>query len=419
MSAYGADVTIGFVPLTDSAPLVIAKEKGFFSKYGLTVELSRENSWSQIRDKLAYQEIDAAHMLAPMVPASWLDTSYSSEKFVTALSLNLNGNAITVSNRLYGEMLAADPDAMSEQPVTARALRQVIANRIEQHLPAPVIGTVFPYSSHNYAVRYWLGAEGIHPDRDVQLMVAPPPFMVEQLKEGIVDAFCVGEPWNTVAEYLGLGRAIVKSSDIWRHMPEKVLGVRQKWAEQNPDTHILLVQAVLEALQWLDDGSNRLEAVHILSSGGYVGVSPALLSPALLGRGVLDHRRSLLEGDDVMIFNHYTANFPWRSHALWFLSQMLRWGQIQEPVDLEQIAANCYLPNVYRAAADILSLPYPLADDKMEGQPDRSWILSDASQPIAMPSSRFIDGHQFNPSHLPLYLEKFFRHNLRVNLSDL
>ncbi|MGE0407881.1 MAG: CmpA/NrtA family ABC transporter substrate-binding protein [Amphiplicatus sp.] len=412
-------LTIGFVPLTDAAPLIVAKEKLFFSEEGLEIELSRQNSWSQIRDKLAVGALDAAHMLAPMAPASWLDNAYSSERFVTALSLNLNGNAITVSERLYREMVAADPDAMFERPTTARALRSVIARRIKEGRETVAIGAVFPYSSHNYAVRYWLGAEGINPDRDVRMIVAPPPLMVEHLEDGKIDAFCVGEPWNTLAEKRGSGRAIVRSADVWRHMPEKVLGVRQRWAQDNPNTHVSLLRSLLKASTWLDNPTNRLEAAYILSAERYLCLPPNVLAPALTGKGALASRHSIIEARDFLIFHHYAANFPWRSHALWYLTQMTRWGQIDAPANLHEIAEAAYLPDIYRAAAASLNMACPTIDSKKEGEPDRSWILEAATRPIAMSAGAFIDDGRFDPEALRLYIESFVRHNMRIDPADV
>lgn len=407
------ELKIGFVPLTDSAPLIAAKEKGFFAKHGLDVMLERMSSWSQIRDKLALGEIDAAHMLAPMVPSSWLPGAYAGTPFITALALNMNGNAITVSNTLYEEMVTADEDAMTERPVTARALRKVIAQRIENGGEPLTIGAVFPYSSHNYAVRYWLGAEGIHPDRDVRMVVAPPPFMVEQLEAGLLDAYCVGEPWNSYAEYRGSGRAIVTSKEIWRHFPEKVLGVRADWAEANRETHLALVSAVLEALHWLDLPSHRHEAAYLLSQPDYVGLSPTVLQPALTHEGVLRSRKSLIEGDDFLIFYHYAANFPWRSHALWFLAQMVRWGQLDAGTDLKQVAEQAYDPDLYRLAAEALGIAAPSIDYKSEGHRDRAWVLDKASAPIAMARSDFIDGARFDPDDPVRTIEGYLRHSLR------
>lgn len=419
MSLEKTHLIIGFVPLIDAAPLVAAKEKGFFEKHGLSVKLERHQSWSQIRDKLAVGVLDAAHMLAPMAPASWLDNAYGGERFVTALSLNLNGNAITVSEELYRQMVEADPEAMFERPTSARALKKVIAARLEAGQETINIGTVFPFSSHNYAVRYWLGAEGLNPDRDVRMVVAPPPYMVEHLKEGKIDAFCVGEPWNTLAECDGVGRAIVRSAEIWRHMPEKVLGVRQQWAEDFPETHIALVASVLEAAIWLDERRNRLEIAEFLSRDDYIGLQTKVLLPSLAGIGALSNRKSIIEASDYLIFHRYAANFPWRSHALWFLTQMARWGQIVSPVNLHEIARGAYLPDIFRAAADRLGAAYPMIDEKTEGAEEHAWVLTDATTPIAMPSSRFIDGVNFNPDATTPYLEAFKRHNLRILPSEI
>lgn len=413
------EIIVGYVPLTDAAPLIVAKEKGIFKKYGLAVELSRENSWSQIRDKLAVGAIDAAHLLAPMTPSSWLPGAYSNERFVTALAFNLNGNAITVSERLYQEMVDADPDAMFERPTSARALRKVIAKRLVDGRETLAVGAVFPFSSHNYALRYWLGAEGLNPDRDVRMVVAPPPLMVDQLERGMIDVFCVGEPWNTVAEYRGSGRAIIRSADVWRHMPEKVLGVRESWAASNNERHLALVTAVLEALCWLDDRANRDEAAFLLAQENYLNIPATLLRPALTGKGALSNRCSIVETDDFLIFHHYAANFPWRSHALWFLTQMARWGQIEDTVNLYDIAHSCYQPEIYRKAAAALGIAAPLIDEKPEGTSDRAWLLSEATAPVVMPPSAFIDGGIFTPETSHAYIEQFMRHNIRVDLSML
>lgn len=412
-------IKIGFVPLTDAAPLIVAQEKGFFAEQGLDVELVRMKSWAQVRDSLAAELIDAAHMLAPMVPASWLDGAYSGKRFVTAITLNLNGNAITVSNALYDELVAVDADAMAERPVTARAMRNLLAARIERGEEPPTIGSVFPYSSHNYALRYWLGAEGINPDRDVRMVVAPPPLMVDQLENGQIDAFCVGEPWNSYAERRGSGRTIVSSKEIWRHFPEKVLGVRADWAETNEATHLALVKAILTALKWLDQPKHRREAAYLLSLPEYVGLSPTTFSPALLGEGILRQRKSLAEDNDFLIFHHYAANFPWKSHALWFLTQMVRWGQVAAPQDLAAIADQVYLPDVYRKAAEDVGVAAPATDNKTEGGNDRPWILNDADQPIAMPRSKFIDGALFDPATPARYMESFTRHNMRIAPEEL
>ncbi len=410
---------IGFIRLSDAAPLIVASEKNYFHDEGLDVELSLENSWSQIRDKLSAGVLDASHLLAPMAPASWLESDAAQEPFVTGLALNLNGSAITVSDSLYEEMTEVDPEAMIERPISARALKAVLARRLERGQETITFGAVFPYSSHYYAIRYWLGAEGIDPDRDVRMVVAPPPVMVEQLEQGLIDAFCVGEPWSTVAESRGSGRAIIRSSEIWRHMPEKVLGVRARWADANPGIHSALVRAVLRACIWLDAPQNRIEAAHILSMSQYVGVNSGLLATALAGWPSLRHRRSILQSNDSLIFHHYAANFPWKSHAMWFLSQMARWGQISSPFNIEDVADKAYRQDTYREAAKDLGIACPRANTKLEGAFDRSWILESDGAPIPMSSDGFIDGAIFNPAQPLEYLEGFSRHNLRIRADEI
>lgn len=409
---------LGFVPLSDAAPVIMAKEKGFFEKEGLSVELIRGRSWSHIRDLLSQGALDAAHILAPMVPASWLNDAYASQPLVSALALNLNGNAITVSEALYQEMIHHDPDAMTEQPVAARALRKLIAKRIEQNEKPVTLGTVFNYSSHNYALRYWLASENLDPDRDVRIVVTSPQVMVDQMETGMIDGFCVGEPWNSLAEIRGSGRAILRSSDIWQNMPEKLLGVRAQWAQENPEVHLALVRALLRACTWLEVRANRVEAAYVLSDKDYVGVNPAVLSVALASLPALLERRSLLEKPDSLVFYQSAANFPWRSHALWFLCQMARWGQMTVSDPMDHIADHSYLPDLYRQAAADLGLPSPVDDHKTEGDRDHAWVLETDKGPLAMAPSQFIDGAVFNPKHLNLYLESFLRHNFRDNLEQ-
>lgn len=414
-----SQLKIGFIPLTDAAPLVMAKEKGFFEEEGLSVDLVKARSWAQTRDYLATGELDAAHMLAPMVPASWLPGDTGRIPFVTGLSLNLNGNAITVSSALYQEMVEADPEALTERPLSSRALKSVLAKRLETTGEPVTFGTVFPFSSHNYALRYWLADEYIDPDRDVRIVVAPPQVMVEQMEKGLIDAFCVGEPWNSLAEARGAGRVILRSREIWQDMPEKVLGVREAWAKEHPETHLKLVKAVLRACQWLDTPKHRDEAAYHLAGPAYLGVNPGVLSVALSSKSVKTNYRSLMQLPDSIIFHHNAANFPWQSHACWFLCQMIRWGQVTEDLDINQIAENCYLPDLYRQAAHDLGILAPADASKVEGGQDRSWILPAEGGLIPMSPNRFFDQSAFDPARIGSYINSFIRHNIRIDTSKI
>ncbi len=398
-------VSLGFIPLTDCAPLVVAKEHGLFERHGLNVQLSKETSWANIRDKVAIGVLDGAQMLAPMPIASALGAGPLRKPMVTALSLDLNGNAITLSEALYGRMGEADPESMSERPLSARALKQVIDADHAAGRPPLTFATVFPFSSHNYQLRYWLAAAGIDPDQDVRLVVVPPPQMVGSLRAGHIDGFCVGEPWNSLAVESGLGRVAITGYEIWNNAPEKVLGVTGEWAAQNPNTHRALIMALLEAARWIDRPENRMEVARLIARGIYVNAPMEVVAMSMTGSfryGVDEPPRGLA---DFNVFYRYAANFPWRSHAAWFITQMVRWGQVPRPADIRAAAAAIYRPDLYREAAAGLDIPCPETDEKPEGFHGEPW--QPAEQPtLTLGGDRFFDGARFEPTEWDGYLDR-------------
>lgn len=400
-------LTYGIIPLTDCAPLVIAKEKGFFARYGLDVELSSEASWANIRDKVLVGALDGAQMLAPMPLATTLGIGGMQEAMVTAFSMDLNGNGITVSNDLYQRMLAADPAAMQEQPLSANALKTVIqAEQAEGRTPL-TFASVFPFSAHHYALRYWLASANIDPDRDVNLVVIPPPQMTGQLRSGVISGYCVGEPWNAQAVSMNVGRTLITNYELWNNMPEKVFGVTERWAAQNPNTHLATLMALLEAAKWLDQTENRMEAVRILTQG-YIAAPESVLQMSMLGTFQYASDEKPCKLPDFNVFYRYAATFPWRSHALWFLTQMRRWHQISNNnVDLKAVAEAVYRPDIYRQAADALGVPYPTIDYKVEGVHEQAWLLNSATQPIVMGPDQFFDKRLFDPMDLESYYRQF------------
>jgi ABC-type nitrate/sulfonate/bicarbonate transport system substrate-binding protein len=411
-------LTLGFMPLTDCAPLAVALEKGYFRKYGLDVTLSREVSWANIRDKVMAGVLDGAHMLASMPIATALGLGEVRRPTITALSLDLNGNAITVSPELYRRMQEADPAALAERPPSARALARVIeADRAAGREPL-FFATVFPCSTHEYLLRYWLASAGIHPDRDVRLVVIPPPYMVEALRSGDIDGYCVGEPWNEQAVALGLGRCLVTDCEIWNNKPEKVFGVDQEWAERHPNTHKALLMALLEVAQWIDRPENRMEVVEILAREDYVNAPQDVVKMSMIGsfRYALDQDPVPLP--DFNVFYRHAATFPWRSHAVWFLTQMLRWGQLREPLNILEVAEQVYRPDLYREAARELGLPYPTVDGKPEGQHSVPHILEQATAPLLLGPDRFVDGRVFDPQDPLGYLAGFECHALKISLDE-
>ena len=400
-------LTLGFIPLTDCAPLAIAAEKEFFKRHGLDVTLAREASWANIRDKVALNALDGAQMLAPMPIAATLGSCVVKQPTITAFSLGLNGNAITVSNSLYQRLCEADPEAMAASPITARALKKVIAENKRNGQPLLTFAMVFPVSNHNYQLRYWMASAGIDPDRDVRLIVIPPPHMVANLGSGKIDGYCVGEPWNARAVSMGIGRILISGYEIWNNSPEKVLGVKLSWAEKHPKTHRALIMALLEACQWLDQTGNREEAIQILAGDRYINTSVEDITPSLSGALRYSQGDVPLQLDDFSVFHRYAANFPWCSHAEWIITQMYRWGQIDQLTDIQTLASRIYRPDIYREAAAALGMSAPSIYYKSEGLHDKSWILSEATQPITMGSDQFFDGKQYDAADPLGYLKAF------------
>jgi NitT/TauT family transport system ATP-binding protein/nitrate/nitrite transport system substrate-binding protein len=372
-----ADLTLGFIPLTDCAPLIVAKAQGFFAEEGLEVALSREASWATIRDKVAVGALDGAHMLAPMALAAGLGEGPAAGPMLAPLALNQNGSAITVSTRLAGTLREIDPEAMAAPLVTAQALAKVVDRRREQGAPPLTFAVVFPQSMHNYALRYWLAQAGIDPDRDVRLVVTPPPRMVEHLRSGDIDGFCVGAPWNAVAMDEGLGEVLIKASQFWPGGPDKVFGLTAAWAERHPDELRAALRALIRASAWADEPGNHAELVALLARADHVGVAPEALARALKSE---------------IVFHRDAAGLPRREHALWFLSQMARWGQVGPNVDLDAVADRVYRPDLFREAA--LSLG-PVLEPAM--------VFEDA----AAPPSALFDGAPFDPADARGYAASF------------
>lgn len=403
-------VRIGFIPLSDAAPLVIAKHEGLFDEFGLDVTLSREHSWARIRDKLAIGELDAAHLLSPMVVASALGLSPMPAPLATAFAFNLNGNGITVSNAIYREMQAHDPAAFRQRPVSAEALRFIALDRLEKGRPPLTLAMVYPFSSHNYLLRYWLGAAGLHPDRDVRLVVVPPPDMVRLCEAESIDGFCVGEPWNTLAQHTGVGHRIVAGPDIWPAAPEKVLGAKASWINENADTHLALVRALMRANRVLMTPDGRARAARLLAGDNYIGINEAHISPSLTGS----------EGEEwCSLYDPSFASFPWHSKAMWTALQMVRWGQLTRTTDLDGAVRSAFRTDIFREAAAHEGLPAPMADAAMEGAHDQPRQAEASSGAIILPPDRIMDAKPFNPALPGHYLEQFFRHSIRVGLDSL
>ncbi|MET1755119.1 CmpA/NrtA family ABC transporter substrate-binding protein [Novosphingobium sp. RD2P27] len=359
---------LGFIKLTDMAPLAIAKEKGFFAEEGLNVTLEPQANWKVLLDGVIGGQLDGAHMLAGQPIAATLGLG-TQANLIAPISLDLNGNAITLSNRVYGMMEPSLPkgaDGKPSHPISAAALKPVVASFQQQGKPFKM-GMVFPVSTHNYELRYWLAAGGLNPGyytpgdtggtvgADVQLSVTPPPQMPATLEAGTIEGYSVGEPWNQAAVQKKIGVPVVTDDQIWHDNPEKVLGLREDFAQKYPATTAAMLRAIIKAQQWLDadGGKNRAEAVKILSQSNYVGADPEVIAASMTGKFTFapgDTR----DAKGFNIFFDKNAGYPFYSDAIWTMTQMRRWGQI--PADHEdswylEKAKAVYRPDLYLAAA--------------------------------------------------------------------
>jgi len=406
------DLKLGFIKLTDCAPIVIAKEKGFFKAAGLNVEVEAQANWKILLDRVIAGELDGAHMLAGQPLGATIGIGTKAD-VVTAFTMDLNGNAVTVSNAIWEKMQANDPKlkgATPPHPISAAALAPVVKEFKAKGTPLKM-GMVFPVSTHNYELRYWLAASGIHPgfytptdtrgvdQADVLISVTPPPQMPATLEAGTIQGYCVGEPWNQQAVAKGLGVPVITNYEIYKHKQEKVFGVAKAWADKNPKTHVALVKALIRAGKWLDESlENRKEAAKILANKSYVGADEQVIANSMTGHFYFQ-KSDKREMPDFNVFFRYFCTYPYYSDAIWFLTQMRRWGQISDAKPdafYHETAKKVYLPDVYRAAAESL-----VADGHLRRE-EVPWD-TDGYKPS---SSDFIDGVAYDGRKPLEYLKK-------------
>ncbi len=341
---------IGFIPLCDATALLIAVDKGFTAAEGLDIELVREVSWSNVRDKLNIGLFDAAHLIAPVAIASSLGLGHIKVPIVAPLGLGLNGNAITVSPALHAAIAAAAEGDILDPMVTARALARVVVARKARGDEPLTFGMTFPFSTHNYHLRFWMAAGGVDPDEHVRLVVLPPPYMVESLASKQVDAFCVGAPWNSVAVDLGIGHILHFVSEIFTRAAEKLLAMRQRWAEENPDVVRRLVRAHHRAADFVEDAGNRDEVAALLAAPHRIGVEAEVIRRTLDGRLKISPQGAYRDDPRYLLIGRANAARPDPVQAAWLYAQMVRWGQA--PLSREMLAAAkaVWRPDLYDAA---------------------------------------------------------------------
>ena len=341
-------IRLGFLPLTDAAIPIVAHEMGFAAEEGVILELSRETSWANIRDRMAVGHFDAAHLLAPMPIAAALQLLPLSSSIIAPMALGLGGNAVTVSAALWAEMKVHGATSLSTAREMGLALREVVQLRMRAGLPKLVFGIVHAFSAHNYDLCYWLAECGINPLLDVSIAVVPPPLMPEAMQTGHLDGYCVGEPWNTAAVARGTGVIVTSKIEIWKDSPEKVLGVRESWAGANREELQALLRAFDRSARWCAIPDNATALASLLSLPAYLSQPAEVILPALTGSMLIGGAPRNIPGFLSFDVPHSTTPEP--AHAAWFYAQMVRWGQVGFSKQNIERAMKCYRPEIYAEA---------------------------------------------------------------------
>lgn len=348
-------IRIGFIPLTDCAPIVMAKELGLFAKYGLNVEVTKEASWANVRDKLLTGELDGAHCLfsMPFSVYTGVGGKEGSEMRI-AMVLNNNGQAITLSKDFCGKVGFKQ---------TAK-VASVVANKIKAEKEVTFAMT-FPGGTHDIWLRTWLAAANVS-QKTSRIITIPPPQMVANMKVGNMDGFCVGEPWNGVAVKQGIGFTEISTQDIWKHHPEKALVVNKKFSDQRKEDLKLVMKAVLEACKWLDNRGNRKKAAEIIGRASYVNAPADVIEARLMGDYNLgcDQGTEIYTDDYMLYHRNGETNFPRKSHAIWFMTQFVRFDYLKELPDYNAIAEKLILTDLYKEVAAGMKVKIPEDDMK-------------------------------------------------------
>jgi nitrate/nitrite transport system substrate-binding protein len=412
------ELKFGFIKLTDMAPIAIAYENGYFEDEGLYVTIEAQANWKVLLDGVIDGRLDGAHMLAGQPLAATMGFG-TKANIITPFSMDLNGNGITVSNEVWEQMKVNIPkmeDGRPVHPIKADALKPVVEKYKAEGKPFNM-GMVFPVSTHNYELRYWLAAGGIHPgyyaplkgdvsgkiDADALLSVTPPPQMPATLEAGTIYGYCVGEPWNQQAVFKGIGVPVITDYEIWKNNPEKVFGITEAFAKKYPNTTIRLTRALIRAAMWLDanNNANRPAAVKILSQSNYVGADYDVIANSMTGTFEYE-KGDKREVPDFNVFFRYNATYPYYSDAIWYLTQMRRWGQIPDDKTddwYKNLAKKVYRSDLYTKAAKSL-ITEGLA--KAEDFPD--FATEDGFKPL---QEGFIDGLVFDGKKPNEYINQF------------
>jgi len=409
------NLKFGFIKLTDMAPLAVAFEKGYFDDEGLSVQVEAQANWKVLFDRVVSGELDGAHMLATLPFGASIGYGTKAD-LVSAFTLTLNGDAITVSNDVWKDMKPQVPmkDGKPVHPIKADTLKPVLEKYKAAGKPFNMAMT-FPVGTHNMKLRYWLAAGGINPgfyepgadtsgqiNAEAMLSVTPPPQMVATMDSGTIVGYCVGEPWNQQAVFKGIGVPVISDYELMKNSAEKIFAVTKEWADKNPKTHVAVIKALIRASMWLDaeNNKNRNEGVEMLSQKQYVGADYEVIANSM--NGTFEYEK----GDkrdlpDFNVFFRHNGSYPYYSDAVWSLTQMRRWGQINEEKPdswYMDTAKKVYRPDVYMAAAKALIA---------EGKAKASDFPADNETGFKAPSGDYIDGIVFDGTKPNEYLAKF------------
>jgi nitrate/nitrite transport system substrate-binding protein len=375
------DVRFGMIALTDCSPIVIAHEKGFFKKYGIRSTINKGASWAAIRDALSNGDIQATHMLAGMPIASTMGLSGSPKKpMVIPWLLNRNGQSISLKVALKGKV-QADPKALRPFVMDAKAKGSPLT-----------FAMTFPPGTHAMWTRYWLGAGGINPDKDVSLVVIPPAQMVANMKVGKMDGFCVGEPWNARVIADGIGYTALNTQDIWKDHPEKVCAFTAEFADKNPKTVKAICKALHEASVWLDHLPNRPEQAEIVSRATYINCPKEIILGRMQGHYDFGDGRKK-DDPNYMIFSSRNCNFPQPKYAVWWLTQFRRWGMVPGAPDYKGVAEKVMRHDIYEEAMKEIGYKHGGLDNRPE---------------------KFFDGATFDPAKPEEFAHGFEISNLKA-----
>jgi nitrate/nitrite transport system substrate-binding protein len=407
-------IKLGFIKLTDMVPLAVAYEKGFFEDEGLYVTLEPQANWKIVLDRIITGELDGSHMLSGQPFGATLGYGTKAD-MISVMSMAINGKGITVSNDVWSKMrsnVPKDPSGKPVHPISAQALAPVASELRAQGKPLKM-GVVFPVSSHNYELRYWLGAGGLNPGyysptdvsgqikADVMLSVVPPPQMPATLEAGTISGYCVGEPWNQQAIFKKVGTPVMTSDQIFAATPDKVFGVTKAWADKNPNTLLAITKAMIRASIWLDanNGANRKEAAQIISRPEYVGADYGVISNSMLGTFEFD-KGDKRPAPNFNVFFKGNAQYPFQSDGVWTLTQMRRWGQIAEAKPDQwyiDTAKKVMRSDIYLKAAQLL------VDEKKAKKEDFPFD----SEGFRTPTADLMGGPVFDGKKPNAYIDSF------------